>query len=159
MATLSEAYRNTPLLPHHIIPLDFESVKQVPESHSWQNSDNSLSIRIQPPESLPIIDLGDPSAPNLVGQACEAWGIFQVTNHGISPTLLRDVEYETRRFFSLPAKEKTKALRSPGGASGYGVARITPFFNKFMWHEGFTVLGSPVDHAREVWPHGYQRFW
>ncbi|KAK4774430.1 hypothetical protein SAY86_009365 [Trapa natans] len=160
MTTLSDAYRNAPLLPHHIIPLDFDSVKHVPESHSWENSDSGLLIRIQPqpPESLPIIDLADPSALNLVGQACQTWGMFQVTNHGISSALLRDVEYETGRFFSLPAKEKTKALRSPGGASGYGVARITPFFNKFMWHEGFTIVESPVDHAREVWPHAYQRF-
>ncbi|XP_031407499.1 gibberellin 3-beta-dioxygenase 1-like isoform X2 [Punica granatum] len=94
----------------------------------------------------------------MVGPACEAWGMFQVINHGISTTLIRDVESEARRFFSLPAKEKMKALRSPGGAAGYGVARITPFFNKFMWHEGFTIVGSPMDHAREVWPHGYRRF-
>ncbi|KAK4747054.1 hypothetical protein SAY87_026091 [Trapa incisa] len=158
MSSLSDAYRNAPLLSHHIIPLDFESVKHVPESHSWQNFDSSLSTRDQPPESLPIIDLADPNALNLVGQVCEAWGMFQVTNHGISSVLLTDVEYETKRFFSLPSKEKMKALRSPGGASGYGVARITPFFNKFMWHEGFTIVESPVHHAREVWPHGYQRF-
>lgn len=164
MATLSEAYRRLPLHLRHIIPIDFQSVKHVPDSHSWPSSDDSLLTRVQLPEngekaSLPVIDLGDPSAVNLLGQACEEWGMFQVTNHGIPSSLLWDVESETRRFFSLPAKEKMKALRSPGGAAGYGVARITPFFDKFMWHEGFTILGSPVEHTREVWPHGSQRFW
>ncbi|KAK4798540.1 hypothetical protein SAY86_030866 [Trapa natans] len=165
MATLSGAYRKTPLHPRHIIPIDFQSLKHVPESHSWPSSDHGgLVMRSQLLEnsddgaSLPVIDLGDPDALILVGRACEEWGMFQVTNHGISSSLLRDVESETRRFFSLPAKEKMKALRSPGDVSGYGVARITPFFEKFMWHEGFTILGSPVEHTRELWPHGYQRF-
>ncbi|PKI64091.1 gibberellin 3-beta-dioxygenase 1-like [Punica granatum] len=163
MANLSEAYESAPVQTHHIIPLDFQSVNHVPESHSWSNSDDSLPVQSQPlvnceQISLPIIDLGDLDASKMMGQACESWGMFQVINHGIPLTLFRDVESEARAFFSLAAEEKMKALRSPSGVTGYGVARIAPFFNKVMWHEGFTIVGSPVDHVREIWPERYHRF-
>ncbi|KAG5244326.1 gibberellin beta-hydroxylase family protein [Salix suchowensis] len=156
MSTLSEAYQDLPLHPHHVIPLDFDSVRALPDSHAWppashaSESDDRLSI--------PTVDLTDPDAGKLIGQACEAWGAFQVTNHAIPLDLLREVESEARRLFSLPTGQKLKALRSPGGATGYGLARISPFFNKYMWHEGFTIMGSSTDHASDLWPNDYQRF-
>ncbi|KAH8482689.1 hypothetical protein H0E87_029952 [Populus deltoides] len=155
MSNLSEAYTDNPLHLHHIIPLDFDSVRTVPDSHVWPTShafesDDQLSI--------PTVDLMDPDAVKLVGHACETWGVFQVINHGIPLDIIDEVESEARRLFSLPTGHKLKALRSPGGATGYGLARISPFFSKKMWHEGFTVMGSPVDHARELWPNDYQRF-
>ncbi|XP_048133859.1 gibberellin 3-beta-dioxygenase 1-like [Rhodamnia argentea] len=162
MATLSEAYTETPLLLEHIIPIDFDSFKEVPQSHSWPRSGDESPRRMLNFEgdhfSVPAIDLESPDAIEMVGHACKNLGIFQVTRHGIPSSLLREVESQAWQFFSLPARAKVRAARSPGGATGYGVARITPFFNKFMWHEGFTMMGSPLEHAREVWPHGYRKF-
>lgn len=160
MSTLSEAYRDHPQHLHHIIPLEFDSAQAVPESHVWPQSDE-LAFKVQPNEqlSIPIIDFMDPNAAKLVGHACETWGTFQLTNHGLPISILKDVESEAHRFFSLPAQQKMKALRSPGGASGYGIARMSPFFNKLMWHEGFTIVDSSADHAKELWPHDYQNFW
>ncbi|XP_057466589.1 gibberellin 3-beta-dioxygenase 1-like [Actinidia eriantha] len=179
MSNLCEVYRKTPLKPHHIIPLDFQSVKSVPDSHVWSDCDDysptevldshlwseSHNFPIQdehiiPNEhpSIPIIDLTDPNAIDYVGQACHTWGIFHVTNHGLPLGLFEEVETEARRLFSLPAQQKMKALRSPGGATGYGSARMAPFFSKSMWHEGFTIMGSSVDHARVLWPNDYNRF-
>ncbi|OMO52394.1 Oxoglutarate/iron-dependent dioxygenase [Corchorus capsularis] len=152
----SEAYRETPIHLRHIIPLDFHSVPTVPDSHVWPKSDafSSDDDRF----SIPIVDLNDPDAVKLIGHACETWGAFQVINHGIPLNLLDDMESETRRLFSLPAQQKMKALREPAGIAGYGIARISPFFPKYMWHEGFTMSGSPVDHARALWPNDNARF-
>ncbi|KAK9273997.1 hypothetical protein L1049_018811 [Liquidambar formosana] len=163
MTTLSEAYRDHPIHLHHIIPLDFDSVQAVPDSHVWPQSDKyspSSGVLLPSDEhfSIPIIDLMDPTAAARVRHACETWGAFQLTSHGVSSCLLEDVEHEARRLFSLPARQKMKALRLPSGATGYGLARISPFFNKFMWHEGFTIMGSSADHARELWPYEYKRF-
>ncbi|KAE9452253.1 hypothetical protein C3L33_15847, partial [Rhododendron williamsianum] len=158
MSTLLEAYKDDPVQLHHLIPLDFPSLRAVPESHVWPESYN---FRVSPSDenlSIPIVDLKDPNIADNIGRACQTWGIFQVTNHGLPSGLLEDVEYEARRLFSLPVEQKRKVLRSPCGATGYGCARITPFFPKLMWHEGFTVMGSSVDHARVLWPHGYKRF-
>ncbi|KAJ9183423.1 hypothetical protein P3X46_007279 [Hevea brasiliensis] len=156
MSTLSEVYTQYPLKVDDIIPLDFDSVVTVPDSHAWPISDGFESNDWL---SIPTIDLKDPDAAKLIGHACETWGVFQVVNHDIPLNLLDEVESEARQLFSLPTTQKLKALRSPGGVTGYGLARISSFFNKFMWHEGFTIIGSPLDHARELWPNDYQKFW
>ncbi|KAI7725225.1 hypothetical protein M8C21_005631 [Ambrosia artemisiifolia] len=161
MTTLSETYRNHPITDHHIIPLDFDSLDEVPESHSWPQFDEHLN-KIQTHDLkdslIPVIDLASPNARNLIGQACETWGMFQVINHGVPSELVKKVEYESRRLFALPTHEKCKVLRSADGATGYGSARISPFFDKCMWHEGFTIMGSCVDDAKVLWPDDYQAF-
>ncbi|KAJ6295504.1 hypothetical protein OIU76_027414 [Salix suchowensis] len=157
MNTLSEAYRDHPLHLHHIIPLDFDSVRTVPDSHAWPTS-HAFESDHDDQSSIPTVDLMDADAVKLIGHACETWGVFHVINHGIPMEILDEAESEARRLFSLPAGQKLRALRSPAGATGYGLARISPFFNKNMWHEGFTVMGSPIDHARKLWPDDFQRF-
>ena len=158
MNTLSDACRHQPLHHHHIIPLDFDSVRTVPDSHAWPTS-HAFESDHDDQSSIPTVDLMDPDAVKLIGHACETWGVFHVINHGIPMEILDEAESEARRLFSLPAGQKLRALRSPAGATGYGLARISPFFNKNMWHEGFTVMGSPIDHARKLWPDDFQRFW
>ncbi|KAK8655047.1 hypothetical protein V6N13_107639 [Hibiscus sabdariffa] len=154
-ATLSQVYSENLTHLHHIVPLDFNSVRTVPDSHVWPKSDDfSSDHRL----TIPAIDLKDPNAVKLAGQACETWGAFQVINHGIPLNLLEEVESETRRLFSLPAETKMKALRKPAGATGYGLPLISKFFPKYMWHEGFTIMGSPADHARMLWPNDNARF-
>ncbi|KAL6972824.1 iron ascorbate-dependent oxidoreductase [Sarracenia purpurea var. burkii] len=143
--------------------LDFDSVKELPESHSWESLDvNDHSIDADHSSgsgSVPVVDLHDPNAGELVGRACKTWGVFQVTNHGVETSLLADVESAGRSLFSLPMEEKLKAARSADGISGYGVARISAFFPKLMWSEGFTIFGSPIEHARQLWPNDYNQFW
>ncbi|KAF5935874.1 hypothetical protein HYC85_027003 [Camellia sinensis] len=75
----------------------------------------------------------------LVGHACRTWGVFQVMNHGINTSVLNRVESAGKSLFSLPIQQKLKAARSPEGVSGYGVARISPFFPKLMWSEGDVI--------------------
>ncbi|KAI3827420.1 hypothetical protein L1987_01493 [Smallanthus sonchifolius] len=146
---------------NRIIPLDFDSIDGVPESHSWPPFDEPLN-KIQTCDLqdslIPVIDLTNSKAMNLVGQACKTWGMFQVINHGVSSNLVKKIESESRRLFALPAHEKCRVLRSSNGVTGYGSARISPFFDKGMWHEGFTFMGSCVDDAKVLWPHDFQRF-
>lgn len=154
--TLSEAYRNHPLHLHHIIPLDFSSVRTLPDSHAWPQSEDHDHLGGS--SCIPIIDLMDPNAMEHIGLACEKWGAFKLKNHGIPLTVIEEVEVEAKQLFALPAEQKLKALRSPGGATGYGKARISPFFPKYMWHEGFTIMGSPSDDAKKMWPNDHARF-
>ncbi|KAJ4828255.1 hypothetical protein Tsubulata_012063 [Turnera subulata] len=156
-ATFSEVFGDNPLHLHRTIPLDFLSVKTVPDSHVWPKSGDDLEYS-DDVFSIPLIDLKNPDAANQIEKACETWGVFQVTNHNVPLDLLQEVESKARSLFSLPFEQKLKALRTPGASTGYGVARISPFFNKYLWHEGFTVVGSPVDHARKLWPYSHQLF-
>ncbi|CAN4095802.1 unnamed protein product [Withania somnifera] len=156
--TFQEAYKENPLSLQHILPIDFHLIQNVPNSHIWPKINNFPTSLDEKTPNVPIIDLLEPNAVELIGHACKTWGVFQVVNHGVCSKLLDEVESQARRLFSLPAQQKVKVLRSASGATGYGVARITPFFSKFMWHEGFTIMDSPLDHARELWPHDYQYF-
>ncbi|CAN1828093.1 Gibberellin 3-beta-dioxygenase 1 [Linum perenne] len=147
--TISDAYEQFSIQSHQIIPLDFHSLHTIPESHVWPPPCDDDQVF-----PVPIIDFSGPSqiTQKLIFDACENWGVFQLTNHGIPPELLEEVGAQARRLFALPASRKLKALRSLNGVGGYGQARISQFFEKCMWYEGFTVMGSPADHAAMLWP-------
>ncbi|PIN09636.1 Iron/ascorbate family oxidoreductase [Handroanthus impetiginosus] len=160
-AVFSDAFESHPLNLHHKF-LDLNSVKELPETHAWtsQLDDYPFSgdANICYPESVPMIDLNNENATELIGHACKSWGIFQVINHKISKNLLDEVELAGNRLFSLPTHQKLRAARPADGVSGYGVARISSFFPKHMWSEGFTIVGSPLEHARQLWPDDYKKF-
>ncbi|KAJ7951841.1 Gibberellin 3-beta hydroxylase [Quillaja saponaria] len=161
MQSLSDAFRSHPVYLHHKHQ-DFNSLQQLPDSYTWtqldhdQHRSSKHSFSLQ--ETVPLIDLMDPNTHKLIGHACKSWGIFQVINHGIPSSLLNEIESTSKTLFSLPLEQKLKAARSPDGVSGYGVARISSFFTKRMWHEGFTAVGSPLDHFRQLWPQDHSKY-
>uniref|UniRef100_A0A803LN86 Non-haem dioxygenase N-terminal domain-containing protein n=1 Tax=Chenopodium quinoa TaxID=63459 RepID=A0A803LN86_CHEQI len=156
--------KEQPRLIHHPRKnhdLDFQSLKELPDSFAWSSFGDSCSVEsgIFGSDTVPVISLDDPKAQQYIGLACKSWGVFQVTNHGIQKSLLDDIEAAGKSLFSLPVHQKLKAARVSGGVTGYGPARISSFFPKRMWSEGFTILGSPLDHARQLWPNDYKKFW
>lgn len=154
---VSDVFKPYPMMNQN--PLDLNSMKELPESHAWLSLDESPSNGPMSPDPVPVINLKDPNAMKLVGHACKTWGVFQVTNHGVPKILLEEMESAGRKLFALPVQQKLKAARAPNGVSGYGVARISSFFPKLMWSEGFTIIGSPYEHAHKLWPNRYSRFW
>lgn len=163
MPSLSEAYRAHPVHVNHKHP-DFNSLQELPESYTWThlddhtliNSNNTMKESANS-SSVPVIDLNDPNASKLIGHACKTWGVYQVVNHGIPISLLDEIQWLGQTLFTLPSHQKLKAIRSPDGVSGYGLARISSFFPKLMWSEGFTIVGSPLDHFRQLWPQDYAK--
>ncbi|GMJ14248.1 ARABIDOPSIS THALIANA GIBBERELLIN 3 BETA-HYDROXYLASE 1, GA REQUIRING 4, gibberellin 3-oxidase 1 [Hibiscus trionum] len=134
---------------------DFNSLQELPDSYAWNHQPDYDYPSSSDAESVPIIDLNEPNALQAIGRACKTWGVFQVINHGVPTGLLDMAEFTSRTLFSLPVNQKLKAARSPGGVSGYGFARISSFFSKLMWSEGFTIVGSPHEHFRQLWPRDY----
>ncbi|MED6140597.1 iron ascorbate-dependent oxidoreductase [Stylosanthes scabra] len=123
---------NTKTLPINL-PLDFSSIKLLPETHAWHESNNKKKIENNNESSLfalPIIDLNDPNAMELIGHACEEWGAFQLKNHGIPKSVIKELEIQTKRLFDLSKEQKMKALRSCDHPTGYGTLWITPFFQQ-----------------------------
>ncbi|CAN8293239.1 unnamed protein product [Cochlearia groenlandica] len=154
---LTDVFRGHPIhLPNTNQP-DFTSLRELPDSYTWTPKDDLLfsAAAPSPPktgENIPLIDLNHPDSANQIGQACKTWGAFQIANHGVSLELLQGIEFLTGSLFRLPVQRKLKAARSETGVSGYGVARISSFFNKQMWSEGFTITGSPLNDFRKLWP-------
>ncbi|KAJ8750433.1 hypothetical protein K2173_015572 [Erythroxylum novogranatense] len=123
----------------HITPRDFKNAPKLPDSHTWTFS----------PESL---DLYHTNALAMIGKVSEDWGMFQVINHGIPDSFLREVEQAAKFLFSLPANQKLLAARSPG------VACILAFFAKKMWHEGLTIRVSPLKNVIQLWPDDHEDY-
>ncbi|KAK4413894.1 Gibberellin 3-beta-dioxygenase 1 [Sesamum alatum] len=159
---LSDAFRARPLNLNHKI-VDLSSIEILPDSHAWafeEDKYNSSCIGdMSNHESIPIIDLNDENAKELIGLACKNWGVFLAINHNVPKNLIDEVELAGERFFSLPMDQKLTVERTPNGVSGYGMVRISSFFPKLMWCEGFTIVGSPLENAVKLWPHDYHKFW
>lgn len=73
---------------------------------------------------IPLIDLSKPDSKAQLVRACEDFGFFKVVNHGVPADLIRDLESEAVRFFSLPSSVKDKA--GPPDPFGYGDKKIGP---------------------------------
>lgn len=141
---------------------------EVPELYLWPQENQQAAIEESIGIDIPVIDLqhhGELSRASVNGSvieqvrvAYEDFGVFQIVNHGVSQHLLERIENQAQRLFSLPLDQKIKARRSPDGVTGYGMARISTFFDKLMWSEGFTSIGSPLEHAQKLWPDNYQDF-
>ncbi|XAR72469.1 Gibberellin 2-beta-dioxygenase [Bertholletia excelsa] len=71
---------------------------------------------------IPVIDLSDPEAKNLIVEACEEYGFFKVVNHGVPMEFMTKLEAEAVKFFNLPQFEKDRA--GPANPFGYGNKKI-----------------------------------
>ncbi|BBG96788.1 gibberellin 3-oxidase 1 [Prunus dulcis] len=138
------------------VPDDFNSLHEIPEEYAWTNLNENPSLDS---DSVPIIDLNDPNASQLISHACRTWGVFQLINHGVPNNVVEDMESVAQSLFSLPAEQKLKVARGPGGISGYGPLLISAFWDKKLWSECFTILGSPLEHYAKLWPQGYTKNW
>ncbi|KAJ4752262.1 Gibberellin 3-beta-dioxygenase [Rhynchospora pubera] len=138
-------------------PENFE-FDSIPDSHSWDDVHDHPSVEPIGPDAIPVIDLNDPKLIAKIGKACEEWGIFIISNHGIESELLNQLCSQMHRLFALPAEVKLKVAKTEGNDAGYGGAPVSHFFPKFSWSEGFAIVGSPVDHAKKLWPDDYSSF-
>ncbi|CAE6184234.1 unnamed protein product [Arabidopsis arenosa] len=153
MSSVSQLFKNNPVNRDRIIPLDFTNTKTLPDSHVWSKPEPETTIG-----HIPVISLSNPEH-GLLRQACEEWGVFHITDHGVSHSLLHKVECQMKRLFSLPMHRKILAVRSPDESTGYGVVRISMFYDKLMWSEGFSVMGSSLRrHATLLWPNDHAEF-
>ncbi|KAG6395819.1 hypothetical protein SASPL_141948 [Salvia splendens] len=73
---------------------------------------------------IPLIDLSKPDPKSQLVRACEDFGFFKVINHGVPAHLIRALESEAVRFFSLPPSVKAQA--GPPDPFGYGDKKIGP---------------------------------
>lgn len=70
---------------------------------------------------IPVIDMSD-SAGTRVVEACEDFGFFKVTNHGVSYELMSTLETYAGKFFNMSQADKKRA--GPPNPFGYGNKKI-----------------------------------
>ncbi|KAJ3695941.1 hypothetical protein LUZ60_001318 [Juncus effusus] len=114
--------------------------------------------------SFPVINMenlqlqGDErrAAMDLLHDACQNWGFFEVLNHGISHELMDDVERLTKEHYEKCREKKfeefaKKALEdASNGGDTTNVDWESTFFLKHLPVSNFSDLPDLDDHYREV---------
>ncbi|KAL5727459.1 hypothetical protein ACHQM5_000654 [Ranunculus cassubicifolius] len=87
---------------------------------------------------LPVLDISKPlnaSYLSSLREACQEWGFFYITNHGISKDLYREIYSLSNQLFNFPTDAKLKL----GPLSS--IKSYTPHFIASPFYESFRVFG------------------
>lgn len=108
-------------------------------------------------ESVPVIDMSNPEDPKVIELICDAaekWGFFQVVNHEVPLRVLDDAKEGAKRFFSLPADEKKKYLHKHSVTKNVRLlSSFIPEIDKaFEWKDYLTCFYVSDEDAFEFWP-------
>ncbi|RHN42319.1 putative thebaine 6-O-demethylase [Medicago truncatula] len=111
-----------------------ESLTNVPERYVL--SDQDIVVLSNPTSSLPqvpVIDLAKLLSQDLnlkghelekLHSACKEWGFFQLVNHGVSTSLVKNMKRGAKTLFELSMEEKKKLWQREGDLEGFGQAFI-----------------------------------
>ncbi|XP_063943070.1 oxoglutarate-dependent flavonoid 7-O-demethylase 1 [Daucus carota subsp. sativus] len=128
-----------------------EKMAAVPSRYVRPDHEPALS-RPNPGLEVPVIDMemllhGDKmdTELNRLHQACKEWGFFQLTNHGVSDSLLDKVKAEAEEFFKLPLEEKKKFGQLEGDVEGYGQVFVVSEEQKLDWADMFFMITLPAE--------------
>ncbi|TKW33441.1 hypothetical protein SEVIR_2G235800v4 [Setaria viridis] len=110
-----------------------------------------------PTSSFPIIDMGllageeRPAAMDLLRDACENWGFFQILNHGISTKLMEEVERLTKDHYKRVREQRflefaSKALKDGDGRGAQGVKAA----ENLDWESTFFVRHLPESNLADI---------
>jgi hypothetical protein len=89
---------------HHVVPVIDLSPLMSKKKKSSSGLESSSALTQQEHDAHSSIH----NLVEQVGKACEEWGFFQVINHGVSLSLLEELETNAQSFFALPLQEKAK---------------------------------------------------
>lgn len=87
---------------------------------------DSLAVAAAP-AMLPLVDLGGDheQAVAAIAAACETWGMFQITGHGVDPGLIEACLEQIRRFFGRQPADKQRLSRTLDNPWGYYDRELT----------------------------------
>ncbi|CAN6167166.1 unnamed protein product [Urochloa humidicola] len=93
-----------------------------------------------------------PAAMDLLRDACENWGFFQILNHGISTELMDEVEQLTKDHYKRVREQRflefaSKALEDGDDAQGGGVKKAA---ENLDWESTFFVRHLPESNLVDI---------
>ncbi|KAH7560390.1 hypothetical protein JRO89_XS10G0009300 [Xanthoceras sorbifolium] len=136
---------------HGVKGLSEMGIKALPEQYI-QPLQERVMTKIEPRESIPVIDMSkwdDPQVANSICDAAEKWGFFQVVNHGVPQEVLDNVKKATYGFFGLPAEEKRKYSKenSPSNNVRFGTS-FTPQVEKALEWKDYLSLDEILAYMK-----------
>ncbi|KAK3037032.1 hypothetical protein RJ639_031606, partial [Escallonia herrerae] len=142
---------------HGVKGLAEMGLESLPEQYIQPPEGRMDTSIIVPEESVPVIDMShwhDPKVADLICDAAEKWGFFQIVNHGVPIEVLKDVKDASHRFFNLPAEEKRKLLKenSPTNNVRFGTSFIPEAEKALEWKDYLSLFYVTDDEAAAFWP-------
>ncbi|XP_019434085.1 PREDICTED: protein SRG1-like [Lupinus angustifolius] len=148
--------------------LALQRLDKVPPRYiRYSDSDDIIStVSSDPSLRVPLIDMA--MLVNAATQdeelqklhlACKDWGVFQVLNHGVSDTSLKNMQNQVQGFFDLPFEKKKQWAQRPGNLEGYGQAFVTSEEQKLDWNDMIFLKSFPIQNRKlDLWPKNPPRF-
>lgn len=107
--------------------------------------------------TVPVISLSQPHdvVVKEVAEACQEWGFFLITDHGISPSLIQRLKEVGQEFFELPQEEKEAYANDAacGKFEGYGTKMTKNLEEKVEWIDYYFHVMAPASKVNyDVWP-------
>nr|ABM74187.1 1-aminocyclopropane-1-carboxylate oxidase [Tripidium arundinaceum] len=114
-----------------------------------------------PALSFPIIDMGllggeeRPAAMELLRDACENWGFFEILNHGISTELMDEVEKLTKDHYKRVREQRflefaSKTLKDAEGVKAENLDWESTFFVRHLPESNIAEIPDLDDEYRRV---------
>ncbi|KAF8403164.1 hypothetical protein HHK36_011261 [Tetracentron sinense] len=108
---------------------------------------------------LPVIDFSQLQGPNRsqvlksLSKACEEYGFFQLTNHGISSDVIHRMIDVGKRFFELPYEERAKYMSGDMSSPvRYGTSFNQNKDGVFCWRDFLKLMCHPLEDVIPHWP-------
>lgn len=137
--------------------LAFAGLKELPAQFVRPDHERPENTKAVEGITAPIISLSQPH--NVVvkemAAAASEWGFFLITDHGISPELIRRLQEVGGVFFELPMEEKEAYSNDPshGKFEGYGTKMTKNRDEKVEWIDYFFhVMAPPSKVNYQIWP-------
>uniref|UniRef100_A0A0D3BPY0 Fe2OG dioxygenase domain-containing protein n=1 Tax=Brassica oleracea var. oleracea TaxID=109376 RepID=A0A0D3BPY0_BRAOL len=138
-------------------------VPQVPDRYvlpSAQRPALGSSIGTRDDTTLPVIDLSLLHQPLLrsraiheINMACKEFGFFQVINHGIPSSVVKDALDAATQFFDLPVEEKMLLVSSNVHQPvRYGTSINHSTDKVHYWRDFIKHYSHPLSKWIEMWP-------
>ncbi|XP_019162006.1 PREDICTED: codeine O-demethylase-like [Ipomoea nil] len=140
MKESSESLQELAKVPMLTIPDRYICVNQEPTISSSNSNPSIPTIDLQALLMEETKDLGLQK----LHSACKDWGIFQLVNHGVNPSVLAKLRNGIEEFYSLPLEEKMLYKFRPSEAEGYGQTIVFSDDQKVDWADRLYMITNPI---------------
>ncbi|XP_021741822.1 probable 2-oxoglutarate-dependent dioxygenase ANS [Chenopodium quinoa] len=168
----ASSHSSVPLMKLELPPKPIQEMiktigNQIPKRYIYQPSDKAPDTSAIGYMDSPIIDLNLLSSSSLhqheeelrkLQSTLSSWGCFQLTNHGLTSSLLNQIQKVDKDFFALPQEVKQKYSRTLQWVEGYGNDTVTED-QSYSWSDRLVLKVYPIDQRNfKLWPEELPNF-
>ncbi|KAG8370778.1 hypothetical protein BUALT_Bualt13G0018900 [Buddleja alternifolia] len=140
-----------------------QNIQHVPESYILPPERRPGKVVIPSSKCIPVIDLrGNTDRQELVQRimkACQDFGFFELTNHGIPEDLMHDVLKVAEEFIQLPVEDKANFYSDDPAKKCRLYSSIDHDQEKVhFWRDSLRLPCHPLEDFVEEWPNNPARF-